>query len=251
MKINQIVLRLSRVDPNDPTCCRRRHFEISIDSPFNVLNCRATQANLNLPQYAGVDPPIDHAYRRSCGCPDAPYIDHMDSPSAPYVVCPTATAAAATSTSSSESEPRPIHLMRVPSYNPPPFDADCPPPTLSPILGPQPTPPPRYDVVVGTPSVDGLADYFARLANYRYDAENSTDDDEDDDSGGVEDTNGGGAKILTTLTDRLGRVNIANPRTPGFAMAPGARAAPSRSLEIVRPTINLSTDMLPRLRQDV
>ena len=36
------------------------------------------------------------------------------------------------------------------------------------IPGPLPlqTPPPRYDKIVGTPSVDGLADYFARLAVY-------------------------------------------------------------------------------------
>jgi hypothetical protein len=54
---------------------------------------------------------------------------------------------------------RPMELIRCPSYNPPPFDADEPPP-------PAATPPPNYDIIVGTPSVDGLADYFARLADY-------------------------------------------------------------------------------------
>ena len=50
---------------------------------------------------------------------------------------------------------RPIHFIRNPSYNPPAFDADDPPPPLA-------TPPPGYEQVVGTPSHDGLADYFAR-----------------------------------------------------------------------------------------
>jgi hypothetical protein len=31
----------------DPT--KRRHFEISIDSPFHILSCKATQANIYLP----------------------------------------------------------------------------------------------------------------------------------------------------------------------------------------------------------
>jgi hypothetical protein len=46
-------------------------------------------------------------------------------------------------------------MLRAPSFNPPAFDADEPPPPIA-------TPPPLYDNVVGTPSVDGLADYFAR-----------------------------------------------------------------------------------------
>ena len=40
-------------------------------------------------------------------------------------------------------------------FNPPPFDAEEAPP-------PMVTPPPLYDHVVGTPSHDGLADYFDR-----------------------------------------------------------------------------------------
>lgn len=54
---------------------------------------------------------------------------------------------------------RPIHLMRYPSFQPPPFDAEEPPPPIT-------TPPPLYDHVIGTPSHDGLADYFARLGEY-------------------------------------------------------------------------------------
>jgi hypothetical protein len=47
-------------------------------------------------------------------------------------------------------------LLRNPSYNPPAFDAEEPPPPLA-------TPPPNYDHIFGTPSQNGLADYFARL----------------------------------------------------------------------------------------
>jgi arrestin-related trafficking adapter 3/6 len=49
-----------------------------------------------------------------------------------------------------------MHMLRNPSYNPPAFDAEEPPPPLA-------TPPPNYDHLFGTPSQDGLADYFARL----------------------------------------------------------------------------------------
>ena len=50
-----------------------------------------------------------------------------------------------------------MHLLRVPSFNPPGFDEDDPPPPLV-------TPPPLYDNVVDYPG-DALADYFARLAD--------------------------------------------------------------------------------------
>lgn len=68
-----------------------------------------------------------------------------------------------------------------------------------------PTPPPLYDHVIGTPSHDGLADYFARLSD-------AYDDEDDDD--------------LERATSRNGRVNVANPRTPGGRVA--------RSMEIDR-----------------
>ncbi|KAJ5391624.1 hypothetical protein N7509_007114 [Penicillium cosmopolitanum] len=67
----KIVLRLSKVDERDPT--KRRHFEISIDSPFHILSCKATQANIYLPAYtrpsAEPEPP---AQEFECGCPGAP-----------------------------------------------------------------------------------------------------------------------------------------------------------------------------------
>lgn len=53
---------------------------------------------------------------------------------------------------------RPIHLLRSPSFNPPPFSDEEPPPPLM-------TPPPQYDSIVKGDPRSGLADYFARLAD--------------------------------------------------------------------------------------
>lgn len=87
------------------------------------------------------------------------------------------------------------------------------------------TPPPQYDVIVGTPSVDGLADYFARLSEAGYDG---PDDDSDSADEGPE-----------RIMERGGRVNVAHPRTPG------GRRAPSRSMELQRPPVQLRMDALP------
>jgi hypothetical protein len=172
-----------------------------------------------------------------------------------------------------------MELMRYPSYNPPAFDADEPPPPLEVA-----TPPPNYDAIIGTPSVDGLADYFARLADYE-DPEHvndvhpavyghahglgindraanvlfqespegdgaeteteegdyisrgrpSTHDDEDSDTDSGEDHP---ARI-----HRGGRVNVANPRTPG------GRRVPSRSLDLERPVMRLSMAGVVRRRE--
>ncbi|KAI1503360.1 hypothetical protein F5X99DRAFT_407186 [Biscogniauxia marginata] len=237
----KIVMRISRLDPDDPAGKRRRHFEISIDSPFTVLDCRATQANTALPEYSGSEQPMYRQQAR-CGCPDADILTTSPSPASstgtipsvepgptapPGIESPGITAPPAAHVQEhhvvgaqtvqrhgrTNSAPRPMHLLRHPSFNPPAFDEDEPPP-------PMPTPPPQYDAVVGTPSVDGLADYFARLADY---------DDVDSDSGEEEeDVNLG---TPSRLTERSGRVNVPHPRTPG------GRVVPSRSLEIQRPAI--------------
>ncbi|UNI17198.1 hypothetical protein JDV02_003569 [Purpureocillium takamizusanense] len=247
----KIVMRISRLDPEDPSGTKRRHFEISIDSPFTVLNCRATQANTNLPAYAG---PTSHPspFQSACGCPDAPSIATDISPSSSTGtlsagpdsadVLPAPPQAAHLSGSGPadssptrasapgggiQSEPRPIHLMRHPSFNPPAFEDDVAPPAIV-VEAPAATPPPQYDVVVGTPSVDGLADYFSRLADYGY-------HDDDDDSGS--DSDESPARIL----ERSGRVNVSHPRTPGGRM-------PSRSMEIRRPTVELNLSDLPGAR---
>ncbi|KAL2195331.1 hypothetical protein P885DRAFT_40707 [Corynascus similis CBS 632.67] len=205
----KLVMRISRSDPDDPTGKRRRHFEISIDSPFTVLNCRATQANTALPRYSGNEGPIpEQRQQMTCGCPDAQPLDPSSAALArPLTLVeedfmsvggrrlrldaaaghPSALRAAhrpsgrqTVSSSDARLQPtnpptgqdRPIHLLRYPSHNPPAFNADEPPPPL-----PLQTPPPQYDHIVGTPSVDGLADYFARLAAF-------------EGSGGGEDTDG-------------------------------------------------------------
>ncbi|KAK4098942.1 hypothetical protein N658DRAFT_517734 [Parathielavia hyrcaniae] len=203
----KVVMRISRPDPDDPDGKRRRHFEISIDSPFTVLNCRATRANTALPQYSGSGGPIpEQRQQMTCGCHDAQPLDQSPAalarpltlteedfislsgrqlrldcsaaprlpaqPQAAHVHAARGTPQQSTlrhqarpETSRTPVEERPIHLIRHPSHNPPAFDADEAPPEL-----PLQTPPPCYDMIVGTPSVDGLADYFARLAAYEGDS---------------------------------------------------------------------------------
>lgn len=235
-------MRISRLDPEDPAGKRRRHFEISIDSPFTVLNCRATQANTALPEYTGADQPM-YRQQASCGCPDAEILTTNPSPASSTGTIPSVEAGVQVASvespgiapppaahlqqhsaggsqpvqrqANAPAAPRPMHLMRYPSFNPPAFDDDEPPP-------PMPTPPPQYDTVVGTPSVDGLADYFSRLANY---------DDGDSDSADE------GVATPNRLTERSGRVNVPHPRTPG------GRLVPSRSLEIQRPAIPMELTM--------
>ncbi|KAL7625926.1 hypothetical protein AAE478_002695 [Parahypoxylon ruwenzoriense] len=246
----KIVMRISRLDPEDPAGKRRRHFEISIDSPFTVLNCRATQANTALPEYSGADQPMYRQQAR-CGCPDAEILATSPSPASSTGTIPSVETGAGVSHTESPGialppaaylqhhgvggsqpvqrpinypqavAPRPIHLLRHPSFNPPAFDDDDPPP-------PMPTPPPQYEVVVGTPSVDGLADYFARLANY---------DDGDSDSADE------GVDAPSRLTERSGRVNVPHPRTPG------GRMVPSRSLEIQRPVMPMTLSMAGELSE--
>lgn len=152
---------------------KRRHFEISIDSPISILSCRATQANLALPEYSGPSASIV-GQQRVCGCPNAamsnispasssgsvPTLGNLENsdtvPAGPEVSL-ARPPQAHLSTNAASGVQRPIHMLRNPSYNPPAFDAEEPPPPLA-------TPPPLYDHVFGTPSHDGLADYFARYA---------------------------------------------------------------------------------------
>lgn len=260
----KIVMRVSRPDPEDPNGRKRRHFEISIDSPITLLDCRATQANTSLPEYSGLDRPRHHV-QRVCGCPDAASLSSRDESTLstiqrgflPQGPPPGAVAGGRRQRPFSAVEPmgyeRPIHLIRRPSFNPPAFDAEEPPPPLAEELDAASilTPPPRYDAIVGTPSVDGYADYFARYSA-RHGAVGAGEtiqesdvavEDEDEDEGvqGEEDeeeTDSDGDTTLgrvgvvpnrKRLTERTGRVNVVNPRTPG-----GGRV-PSRSLEIERP----------------
>lgn len=318
----KIVMRISRLDPDDPAGKRRRHFEISIDSPFTVLNCRATQANTALPRYNSPEMAGDYRTQTSCGCPDARIISHSGptpentsgnlvdnsnsalpmppqaahlhnatqgisshsrAPSSSSISPTTATGGGAHATGANNTPPtsanplqrvrdqdagaRPIHLIRYPSFDPPPFHADEAPP-------PMPTPPPGYDIVVGTPSVDGMADYFKRLS-YFEDPNHAQDGDspsveyfsgangpgeasgtttgaahspDEDDDGEETETEGDSDSEDSDRTpartvSRAGTVNVANPRTPG------GRLVPSRSFEIERPANNFTLNMTGVVRR--
>jgi arrestin-related trafficking adapter 3/6 len=185
---SQIVMRLSRVDQNDPN--RRRHFEISIDSPFHILSCRATQANTALPAYSSPENGETGTTLPECGCPGAAM--RRNSPPAMMPTLSTSLNMANRSTDSLNNElsssallappeqahlggpmnaslQRPMHLLRAPSYAPPSFDSateDQPPPLE--------TPPPQYDTIASPTS--GLADYFARLSD-AYDGDGDSDND--------------------------------------------------------------------------
>ena len=178
-------MRLSKRDQTDPS--KRRHFEISIDSPFHILSCRATQANTSLPAYTSPQAYQEGISHSECGCPGAAYRrnsptsfvptlnalnqqnQNQQPPNAeiqtPHLARPQAAHL------NTNTPQRPIHMLRAPSFNPPAFEAEEPPPPLV-------TPPPQYDSIASPTS--GLADYFARLSD-AYD-----DDDDDRSSGRVE-----------------------------------------------------------------
>ncbi len=171
-------MRLSKPDIVDPT--KRRHFEISIDSPFHILSCRATQANIALPAYTSPESTTLLTEHSSCGCPGAPR--RRNSPSSLLPTLNTLQQANGNASSSSidnimlpsavnlarpqaarvhdpnSGQSRPVHLLRHPSFNPPPFEDDDPPPPLL-------TPPPQYNSLINGDPRSGLADYFARLAD--------------------------------------------------------------------------------------
>ncbi|WEW61690.1 hypothetical protein PRK78_007182 [Emydomyces testavorans] len=199
----KIVLRLSKPDENFPR--KRRHFEISIDSPFHILSCLATQSNIYLPSYSSPSSFPSEEYE--CGCPGAQpssrspsrsassglgdlsmLLNLSNDPSPPLpqrsfstnsggIARPAEAHIASHNNNSSSSDnnsnnysspnnvARPIHLIRLPSFAPPAFDDLPPPPPLM-------TPPPEYAAVIPTDDPSGgLMDYFERLrhAEQEYD----------------------------------------------------------------------------------
>ena len=183
-------MRLSKPDAADPS--KRRHFEISIDSPFHILSCRATQANIALPAYTSPESTTLLTEHYECGCPGAPKRRNSPSSLMPQSLNELRNNGINDSSSSLNNGPqlpppvagltrpqaahvhdpnsgisRPVHLLRNPSFNPPPFEDDDPPPPLM-------TPPPKYDTVVDSDPRSALADYFSRLED------DVGDDDEDD-----------------------------------------------------------------------
>lgn len=178
-------MRLSRPDETDPD--KRRHFEISIDSPFNIMSCRATQANISLPAYTPGGSASAPSDEFECGCPGAT-LTRRNTP--PVIQQPTLPGNAVPPQRSWSSDTggltlptpahvhnaeadggsgaRPMHLLRAPSFNPPAFDADDPPPPLV-------TPPPLYENAVNGDTRNALADYFARLAEEQQDDDDTGD----------------------------------------------------------------------------
>ncbi|KAI9816765.1 MAG: hypothetical protein M1827_001410 [Pycnora praestabilis] len=178
----KIVMRLSKPDATDPG--KRRHFEISIDSPFHILSCQATQANTSLPAYSSPSSTSDTQNDTyECGCPGA--LRRRNSPSKFPTMAGLVNGNHVNSAEDSPSNTglarpqqahihnpnfgvqRPIHMLRNPSFNPPAFEDVEPPPPLI-------TPPPEYNSIVSGADGSGLADYFSRLAD-------ATAEDDDDD----------------------------------------------------------------------
>jgi arrestin-related trafficking adapter 3/6 len=185
----KIVLRLSKSDPTPEDPKKRRHFEISIDSPFSILSCKAKQEYRALPSYALADggggpPPPSFGRADSCGCENrtGPRSSSLAAPTPPPgidtnvgsgfgVLSAGLTRPPAAHTHLAHPEPanaRPMHLIRQPSHLPPPFEDDVAPPLI--------TPPPAYENSEG--GGDQLADYFSRLGR-------EYDDDDDDESSSV------------------------------------------------------------------
>ena len=199
-------MRLSKPDQNDPT--KRRHFEISIDSPFHILSCQATQANTALPAYSSPEPQASETRPPECGCPGAPIRRTSPTGMVPTLSSMNRSRGSSDSTLSpgltrpqaahiggptEAAVQRPIHLLRAPSFNPPPFEEIEPPPPLE-------TPPPLYETIASPTS--GLADYFSRLSD-------AYDDDSEGEAG----------------SSSRGRVEI--PLTPGSRVN-------SRSMDVQR-----------------
>ncbi|EYE95452.1 uncharacterized protein EURHEDRAFT_59050 [Aspergillus ruber CBS 135680] len=222
----KIVLRLSKLDDKEPG--KRRHFEISIDSPFHLLSCNATQANIYLPAYTSPNAePVTPAQEYECGCPGAPLSNRNSAPNyqsvldrgdtGPPINPVTGRAPSRSFTSGSgglarppqahianepESNPRPMHLLRTPSFAPPAFEDVPPPPPLI-------TPPPDYTSIVSEGDRQAaFEDYFSR-------ATCEDNDDEDDPRG-------------------RGRVDV--PLTPGGRV--------NRSMDVSRDWVRLDDSII-------
>lgn len=189
------MLRLSKIDERDPG--KRRHFEISIDSPFHLLSCKATQGNIYLPAYTSPDSePAPQPQGFECACPGAPLASKGSltgqvapneggnaNPSSGTRPAESGVPRSFTSGSgglapppqahiareeSNERATRPMHLLRAPSYAPPAFEEVPPAPPLV-------TPPPDYTSIVGDNDRGAVfEDYFQRLSFH----EDHEDDDE-------------------------------------------------------------------------
>ncbi|OBT62283.1 hypothetical protein VE03_08576 [Pseudogymnoascus sp. 23342-1-I1] len=222
-------LRLAKLKPDESGVPRKVEFTKGFAVNITLLSCLATLARTTLPIYCDHSNPGAPTQTAECGCPNANTINTSTLTTASRndllagfsnIGGPNPPVAPVGPGDNSTPRIRPIQMLRYPSYAPPPFDADQPPPSVS-------SPPPNYDNVVGTPSHDGLADYFTRMANvYDVDQGAVESGDEDDDALESESETGSESKIRRNIS-RSGRVYVSNPRSPG----PGAL---SHSMEINR-----------------
>ncbi|KAF4416175.1 Arrestin-related trafficking adapter 3 [Fusarium austroafricanum] len=160
----KVILHISRLDMDDPTGKKRRFFDTAISLPITLLDCRANQANMNLPSYT--DEACQFVTCQTiCGCPDALTITTQKSPR--HVI---ETLAAHHLANDQQSAPpaiepgRPTYLVQDRNFNLPSFDNDITPSPIPAFI--DDGPPPHYSDIIGDSNVNGLGDYFARLTEY-------------------------------------------------------------------------------------
>ncbi|KAF4332168.1 Arrestin-related trafficking adapter 3, partial [Fusarium beomiforme] len=162
-----VILHISRLDVDDPTAKKRLYFDATINSPITLLDCRANQANMNLPSYTDESCQFVTC-QTTCGCPDASTIPTKKLPRHAIGAL-----AAHHFVNDQQSAPpaidpeRPTQLLRDRNSNLPSFANDIAPPPIPELI--DDVSPPHYDDIVGGTNVNGLADYFSRLADYGLD----------------------------------------------------------------------------------
>jgi hypothetical protein len=189
------VLRISPLGPDHRNGKTSQSFETAINLPFTLLNCRATQANINLPAYSDGICQFP-TYQTTCGCPDALNVPTKCSPRSVMGTLPGVdltsrdlsllqgaeqctndqqSARPSTEIAGANDPDRPIHhLLQVPNLNRATFNNNIAQPPARQLVqeifeSGVMSPPPHYDDIVGGANVDGLADYFSRLAHYGFD----------------------------------------------------------------------------------
>ncbi|KAE9968522.1 hypothetical protein EG328_007514 [Venturia inaequalis] len=276
----KIVMRLSKPDAADPT--RRRHFEISIDSPFHILSCRATQANTSLPAYTSPESSDAPQSLTECGCPNSairrvsptyvPTLSSLDAAGPPPRFAESSSSSSSSGSSSSTlSQRRPHSMFTTPSGGVPglarPETAHVGGPMHQQPVRPVSHQPMRPMHIIRAPSFNPPAfedeeppppletpppqynDIVTPSTDGMVDyfarlAEEYSTDEESDSEGGASDSIVGEGGMLTPRGDRS-RARVEIPLTPGSRRV-------NRSLDEVRtwPTLGMNRDFVlpPNLR---
>ncbi|KFY13750.1 hypothetical protein V492_03052 [Pseudogymnoascus sp. VKM F-4246] len=232
-------LRFTRLKPDESGVPKKVEETVNFAVAITLLSCLAANDRTTLPMYRNDSNPEAPSRTAECGCPNAGSINTSSLVAASRNDLMTGfshISGEVALTETGENMPprvRPIQMLRYPSYAPPAFDADQPPPPIN-------SPPPSYNNVVGTPSYDGLGDYFTRMANEdqgegeRQDegqdgdeSQGESEDESDGEGAVISEGDSGNESKIRQNTNRTGRVYIPNPRSPGLR-------APSTSMEINR-----------------